>query len=126
MESKKFVVGVLCHNGEYLAEKRHASDEHFAGMVIFPGGRIEEGETAELALIREMVEELGVEIKKYFHLRDFVYYDGFPLSVFAVTEWEGEPKALEAESILWVRNENKLSDELNKEIFRLIKSRHGK
>ena len=120
-EKKKFVVGVLCKDGKCLAEKRHTNEEHFGGMTIFPGGLIEVGETAEVALVREMKEELDIKVKKYNHLMDFVYEkDGCPLTVFTVTEWEGEPKAQEAESILWARSEEELSDELNKEIYRCL------
>mgnify|MGYP001584233771 CR=1 FL=1 len=115
---KKFVVGVLVKDGECLAEKRRDTEHHLAGMIVFPGGGIEEGETADEAIVREMKEELGVEVKEYKHLADYTYNDGCPVSVFKITKWEGEPKAYEAENLVWVKNENELSDDLNRKIFK--------
>jgi 8-oxo-dGTP diphosphatase len=117
---KQFVVGVLVKNDEYLAEKRRDDEKYFAGMTIFPGGHIEKGETAEAAVLREMKEELGIEVKEYQHLYNYVYDDGCPLSVFIITKWIGKPTAYEAENILWIKSEEELSDKLNREIFKEI------
>ncbi len=52
---------VLIENGKILLVKR--GREPFKGMWATPGGRIEEGETAEQCAIREMKEETGLEIE---------------------------------------------------------------
>ena len=74
--AKKFVVGILCKEGKYLAEKRQDYEDYFPGMIIFPGGSIEEGETAEEALVREMEEELRIVVKRHHFIGEFHYEDG--------------------------------------------------
>ena len=49
-------------NGQYLASKR-ASHKQAAGKWEFPGGKPEENEALEEALVREIYEELGVPVK---------------------------------------------------------------
>ncbi|WP_415940146.1 (deoxy)nucleoside triphosphate pyrophosphohydrolase [Streptomyces sp. 039-1] len=54
------VAGALVHEGRLLAARRSAPPE-LAGRWELPGGKVEPGETPELALVRELREELGVE-----------------------------------------------------------------
>lgn len=117
---KTFAVGVLTRNGEYLAERRHRDEEHFGGLTVFPGGLVEEGESAEEALIREMKEELGVQIGKYSYIGEFFYEDGHRSMVYLVNRWEGEPTAKEAESIVWIKGSEELSNEFDRKILRRI------
>ena len=49
---------VICKDGRYLLAKRPAHKPQ-GGLWEFPGGKIESGETAQVALARELVEELG-------------------------------------------------------------------
>lgn len=55
------VAAVFVQEGEVLACKR-APGKSAAGKWEFPGGKIDDGETPELALVREIQEELGVSI----------------------------------------------------------------
>lgn len=79
-----------------------------AGLWEFPGGKVHEGETAEDALIRELREELAVEVGAgclaplTFASHD---YDDFHLlmPVFAVRNWQGTPQPLEGQSLRWLR-----------------------
>ena len=54
------VAAILQRDGAYFATQRGYGE--FEGMWEFPGGKIEEGETAEFALKREIQEELGIDI----------------------------------------------------------------
>lgn len=79
-----------------------------AGLWEFPGGKVHEGETAEAAIVRELREELGVEIGESclapltFASHD---YDDFHLlmPLFAVRNWQGVPQPLEGQAVQWVR-----------------------
>lgn len=55
------VAAVIEHDGRILACRRRAGKAD-AGKWEFPGGKVEADETAAAALIREIQEELGVEI----------------------------------------------------------------
>ena len=60
MKKIEVVAAILHRDGAYFATQRGYGE--FEGMWEFPGGKIEEGETAEFALKREIQEELGVDI----------------------------------------------------------------
>lgn len=51
---------LICRNGTYLTTQRGYGD--FEGLWEFPGGKIEFGESHEVALKREIREELGINI----------------------------------------------------------------
>jgi 8-oxo-dGTP diphosphatase len=68
------VVGaIIIQDGKALATQRGYGD--YSGWWEFPGGKIEEGETPEEALIREIKEELKVEIviDRYFATTEYDY-----------------------------------------------------
>lgn len=66
MEGKiRVVAAIITKNKKYLITRR-ASSKHLAGFWEFPGGKIEEGETAEACLIREIKEELNITIRVNF------------------------------------------------------------
>lgn len=54
------VAAVIVHNNKLLAQKNVKTNEYY-----LPGGRINYGESSEEAIIREMQEELGVDITDY-------------------------------------------------------------
>lgn len=58
---KEIVVAAIRKNGRYLLGKRPA-DGLLGGLWEFPGGKVEAGEDHERALMREVLEELGIEV----------------------------------------------------------------
>lgn len=62
MEIKQIAAGIILHNGKVLlGQRKKGKDLEFKWE--FPGGKLEEGETLEQCLCRELVEELALEIK---------------------------------------------------------------
>lgn len=71
----------------------------------FPGGKVEPGERAEAALVRELREELGVEVSVGRHLgrgRGVVEGRRILLDVYAASLVEGEPRPREHRALRWV------------------------
>ncbi len=82
-----------------------------AGLWEFPGGKIEQGEGPEEALVRELKEELGIEIAKV-DLTPLTFashaYPDFHLlmPVYLCARWKGTLAAQEGQELLWVRPED--------------------
>ncbi len=82
--------------------------KNMAGMWEFPGGKVEDGETPEQTIIREMREELGVEIcETCFTPLTFVShaYDTFHLVMYLYVcrKWEGIAQGKEGQALCWRR-----------------------
>jgi 8-oxo-dGTP diphosphatase len=83
----------------------------FAGLWELPGGKIEHGEGPEDALVRELKEELGIEIATA-DLKPLIFashaYPDFHLlmPVYLCARWRGTLAAQEGQDLLWVRAED--------------------
>jgi 8-oxo-dGTP diphosphatase len=93
---------------------RRPEGKSLAGLWEFPGGKVEEGEVPEDALIREMHEELGITIRPAC-LAPLTFashrYDSFHLlmPLYVCRRWEGFVAAREGQETAWVRP-NRLRD----------------
>lgn len=66
MAIQRVVAAIITDENRYLAARR-ASHKALAGKWEFPGGKPEPGESDEMALVREIQEELGIEIRVLRH-----------------------------------------------------------
>ena len=86
---------------------RRPEGKAMGGQWEFPGGKIDPGETPEQALIRELKEELGIDVTESclaplaFASHD---YDHFHLlmPLYAIRQWRGRPEAREGQTLAWV------------------------
>jgi 8-oxo-dGTP diphosphatase len=106
-------VALIDVDGRVLIAKR-PEGKQLAGLWEFPGGKVEKGERPEAALIRELREELGIEVPESC-LAPFVFashaYENFHLlmPLYLCRRWSGVVVAHEHAALAWVRP-NQLSD----------------
>lgn len=114
---KHVAVGILRRDGLVLACQRKKTTRYPLKWE-FPGGKIEQGETAEQALARELREELDIdaEVGPLFHQQSWTYGsdggggngDVFDVSYFLVSSFTGTLVNRTFESIRWVAPANLL------------------
>ncbi len=100
-------VALIDIDGRVLIAQR-PKGKSMAGLWEFPGGKVEEGETPEAALIRELQEELGIDTYESC-LAPLCFashsYDDFHLlmPLFACRKWKGTLTPQEGQTLKWVR-----------------------
>ncbi len=74
MRHYEVAAGVILSKDKVLITSRPQGDS-YAGLWEFPGGKLEDGETLEECLIREIKEELGIKIalQRYLFCVDYTY-----------------------------------------------------
>lgn len=106
MKEIKVVAGIIQKENKILATKRGYGE--FINMWEFPGGKIEPGETKKQALVREIKEELNIEINVDKFAIDIEYqYPNFYLfmSCFMCSIKEGSIELLEHNDGKWITKE---------------------
>ena len=99
-------VALIDPDGRVLLAQR-PEGKSLAGLWEFPGGKVEDGETPEAALIRELREELAIDTWQSC-LAPLTFashsYERFHLlmPLFACRKWQGTPQAQEGQTIKWV------------------------
>lgn len=107
MQNIEVVAAVIIDNDKIFATQRGYGE--FKGRWEFPGGKVECGESLEIALLREIKEELGVSIIIQKKLCTVEYdYPNFHiiLHCFICQIESGTPYLLEHESAKWLSKEN--------------------
>jgi 8-oxo-dGTP diphosphatase len=94
---------ILQDDGRFLLAQRPAG-KPYAGYWEFPGGKVEDGESPEVALRRELHEELGIDVDRAYPwlTRDYDYaHAAVRLRFFRVVDWHGSLQAREAQDFAW-------------------------
>ena len=105
----KIVVSIALINefNEILLSKRPIN-KHLEGYWEFPGGKIETNESPEQALIREIKEELNIDINNKciapLSFSEFDYKEfQLLLLLYVCRRWEGDPMSIENNELKWVK-----------------------
>ncbi|MBS35812.1 MAG: thiamine phosphate synthase superfamily [Thiotrichales bacterium] len=114
-ESRLHVVaGVVARGGQVFLARRPAH-LHQGGLLEFPGGKLESGESAHAALKRELQEEIGITantLEPLIRIPHDYSDKQVLLDVWRVADWSGEPHGKEGQQAGWFR-----FDELHADLF---------
>ncbi len=111
MSRIEVAVGVIRRGDKLLVGQRLVKDLYYQKWE-FPGGKLEQGESAKSALKRELFEELAIDVElcKPLIQLDHDYVDRqVRLHVFEVLSFKGEPQGKEGQAIKWVLHNECLS-----------------
>lgn len=103
-------VALVDQDNRVLLQQR-PEGKQLAGLWEFPGGKVEPGETPEQALVRELNEELGIDIRLSclapLAFASHAYGDFHLLMpLYICRQWRGTPEGREGQKLTWVRSEN--------------------
>jgi 8-oxo-dGTP diphosphatase len=98
---------LVASDGRVLLQQR-APDRSMAGLWEFPGGKLEDGELPEAALVRELEEELGIQtdsacLAPAAFASAAVGERHMLLLLYICRKWRGAPQPLDASALQWVR-----------------------
>lgn len=103
MRAIHVVAGLLEREGTVLLDRRRRGT-HLEGLWEFPGGKREPGEDDHQALVRELAEELGVEVTEVLEKVAEVRHPYAEVEVTLVlyrVHWRGEPVARDVAEVRW-------------------------
>jgi len=99
------VAAIIRKDGKILITQR-LDNVHLARLWEFPGGKVEAGESLQMALQREIQEELGIKIRvnDEFLTLDYDYpTKSVRLHFFNCTVLEGDPQPIDVTDLRWVK-----------------------
>ena len=111
MSGAKILLVVACAlvdaDGRVLLARR-PEGKALAGLWEFPGGKLEPGERPEEALIRELAEELGIDVKSAclapLTFASHAYEDKHLLMpLYVCRRWSGQVQSKEGQALAWVK-----------------------
>ena len=127
MKELEITAGIIVKNNKVLIGQRKFHDK-FGGKWEFPGGKLENSEMPEDCIIRELKEELNINVIKFEHfisyVQDFSSYKMI-IHAFLITEYAGDFQINDHEKIIWTNIEDLYSYDLleaDKEIVKKLQS----
>ncbi len=110
-----FVTAAIIRRGGKLLIAKRSAKSRFPGRWEFPGGKVMEGETFKESLEREMLEEMGLEVRVGEEVGRVVHRQGKEKIILVAFDCEilsGEIKDIECEIHAWVTADEALSFDL--------------
>lgn len=104
----RVVVGLLVNQDRKLFVQQRRSGTPCAGQWEFPGGKVEQGENAHSALVRELEEELGIQVENAVKLATIQHdyeHARVELEVFLVDSYFGIAMGKEGQNFAWLDSE---------------------
>lgn len=122
------VAVIVNENNEVCISLRHKYS-HQGGLWEFPGGKVENDETVEQALVREIKEEIGIEIREFRPLinishnyQDSKQHKAVCLQVYKVLSYRGKALGHEGQQVKWQPVNQLSSDEFPAANLSIIKA----
>ena len=125
MDSVGVVVGIVVRGNMFLVERRRWDETVDPGIVCLPAGHVKPDEPLEDALKREMMEELGIQVKEM----SFVCQNFYVASncerqnafCYIINDYEGEPICKAAQEIFWEDDIENLSLEVDRKTIKKMR-----
>jgi 8-oxo-dGTP diphosphatase len=104
MALQECIACILIQDRYVLAEQRKFTKKVVPGAIALPGGHMEDGESPEAAVYRELQEELGIVTRDLTYVCTLLHrsQEFRKIHYFAVQSWTGELTTYEADAVLWV------------------------
>lgn len=105
MSEQIISIAIVQNEHKKLLISRRQKGQHLAGKWEFPGGKVDQGEAIEIAMLRELKEEVGLTATQYNLFDSLIFqYDEVHLSLhfYLVTAYQGQAASLEGQQIKWV------------------------
>lgn len=104
---RHIAIGIIWRDDHILIDRRK-KDDMLGGLWEFPGGKVEDGESYEQTVVREIKEELDIDVRVRSHLGTIEHqYSHFTITMHAYhcAFVSGEPRAVECDDWRWVKTE---------------------
>lgn len=127
------VVAVIRRDHEVLVARRQA-EQHQGGLLEFPGGKVELGEQPAQALVRELKEELDIDVDpadvspRWMGISHAYSDKQVFLDVREISRFSGRPQGQEGQAVQWLAIDRLISAEFpeaNREIIRQLQASRG-
>ena len=104
-QQRNIGVAIIRNSDHQILIDKRLPKGSFAGFWEFPGGKIEPGESVTDCIVREIQEEIGIQVQVREQLIE-IHHDYPQFTVNLAAYWcdhvAGEPQALECEEVRWV------------------------
>ena len=106
MKKINVAAGILIDKNNRVLITQRIEGKFLKGFWEFPGGKLNIGENPEIALKRELKEELGISVISYepfMQLEHCYYNQAVNIDFFLVHKWLGSIVGLDGQNIQWVK-----------------------